>query len=67
MLIVEYEQKFFELVPYAGISDNSPLMVKHFIRGLNDNIIGGVKVSQPKTLKGTIMQATLVEVTVTLG
>ena len=31
MSVVEYERKFYELMPYAGISDSSPLMVQHFI------------------------------------
>ena len=55
MTVVEYERKFFELMSYAGINDSSPLMVQHFIRGLNANIIGGVKVFQPKTLKDAIL------------
>ena len=67
MTIVEYERKFFELVPYAGVSDSSPLMVQHFIRGLNDSIIGGVKVFQPKTLKDVVLRATLVEASVFSG
>ena len=33
MTMVEYKQKLYELMPYAGTSDNSPLMVQHFIRG----------------------------------
>ena len=51
MSVAEYERKFYELMPYAGFSDSSPLMVQHFIRRLNNRYIGGVKVFQPKTLK----------------
>ena len=54
MSVAEYERKFYELMPYAGISDSSPLMVHHLIRGLNNWYIGGVKVFQPKTLKDAI-------------
>jgi hypothetical protein len=49
-------------MPYTGISDNSLLMVQHFIRGLNDNIIGNVKIFQPISLKDTFLQALLLEV-----
>jgi hypothetical protein len=65
MSVAEYERKFYELMPYAGISDSSPLMVQHFIRGLNNRYIGGVKVFEPKTLKHAIRQAILVEQNVT--
>ena len=44
MIIVEYERKFYELMPYAGISDNPPQLSQHFIRGLNNWLVGGVKV-----------------------
>ena len=54
MSVAEYERKFYELIPYAGISDSSPLMVQHFIWGLNNRYIGGVKVFQPKKLKDAI-------------
>ena len=67
MTVVEYERKFYELMPFAGINDSSPLMVQHFIRGLNNRFIGGVKIFQPKTLKDVIRQAILIEQNVTLG
>ena len=54
MTVVEYERKFFELMSYARINDSSPLMVQNFIRGINANIIGGVKVFQPNNLKYNI-------------
>ena len=54
MSVVEYERKFYELMPYASISDSSPLMVQHFIQGLNNCFIGGEKVFQPETLKDVI-------------
>ena len=65
--MVEYEHKFFELMSYVGISDSSPLMIQHFIKGLNANIIGDVKVFQPKTLKDAILEATVAKMSVTLG
>lgn len=55
MTMVEYDKKFFKLMPYTRISDSSLVMVQHFIRGTNDRIIGGVKVFQPKTLKDVVM------------
>ena len=67
MTMVEYERKFYELMPYVGINDSSQLTVQHFTRGLNNQYIGGVKVFQPKTLKDAIRQAILVEKNVTLG
>ena len=67
MIVAEYERKFSELIPYAGISDSSPLIVQHFIQGLNNRYIGGVKVFQPKTLEDVIRQAILVEQNITLG
>lgn len=67
MSVVEYERKFYELMPYAGISNSSPLMVQHFIRSLNNRYIGGVKVFEPKTLKHAVRQAILVEQNVTSG
>ena len=67
MSVVEHERKFYEPMPNAGISDSSPLMVQHFIRGLNNRFIGGVKVFLPKTLKDAIQQAILVEQNVIAG
>lgn len=67
MTIVEYEKKLFELMSYVEISDSSSLMVQYLIKGLSDRIIGEVKVFQPKTLKDAVLQATLVEASVTLG
>ncbi len=54
MLVVEYKRKFYELMPYVGISDSSSLVVQHFIHSLNIHYIGGVKVFEPKTLKHAI-------------
>ena len=54
-------------MPYAGISDISPLVVEHFIQGQNNFFIGGVDVFQPKTLKDAIHQAILAEKNVILG
>ena len=42
MTMVKYEKKFNDLIPYALISDSSPLMVHNFIRCLNKCFIGGV-------------------------
>ena len=42
-------------------------MTQHFIRGLNNHIIGGIKVFEPKTLKDAVHQAILVEKSVNLG
>ena len=44
MIVEKYERKFYELIPFARISDSSPLMVQHFIWGLNNHFIRGVKV-----------------------
>lgn len=67
MTVLEYEWKFCKLVPYARINENSSLMVQHFIQGLNNHLIGGVKFFQPKTLKDVVHQAILIEKNVTLG
>ena len=67
MTMVEYERNFYELMLYVGISDTSPLMVDHFIWGLNDSFIGSVKVFHPKTLKDAVHRDTLVEKIFTLG
>ena len=67
MTIVEYECKFYELMPYSWISDNPTQLAQHFIRGLNNHLVGGVKVFEPKSLKDVMHQAILVEQSVNLG
>ena len=54
MSVVEYEHKFYELMPFSRFSDNPAQLTHHFIRGLNNRIIGGVKVFEPKTLKDVV-------------
>ena len=54
MIVVEYELKFYELMPFLGISDNPTQLAQHFIRGLNNHLVGGVKVFEPKTLKDVV-------------
>ena len=56
MIVAEYECKFYELMPYVGISDNhNPTqLAQYFIRGLNNHLVGGVKVFEPKTLKDVV-------------
>ena len=67
MTVIEYECKFYELMPFSVISDNPTQLAQHFIRGLNNNIVGGVKVFEPKTLKDVVHRAILVEQSVNLG
>ena len=59
MTVTEYERKFYELMPFAGISDSSPLMVYHFIRGLNNHYIGGVRCSNLKPSKTRYVKLSL--------
>lgn len=42
MIVEQYKHKFSELKQYAGIADDEPMLIQHFVRGLNDNISGGV-------------------------
>ena len=65
--MTEYERKFYELMPFSGFSDNPTHLTHHFIRGLNNHIVGGVKVFEPKTLKDAVRRAILVEQSVNLG
>ena len=44
MIMVEYDQKFYELMPYARTSESSLLMDQQFIWGLNNCLNEGVKV-----------------------
>ena len=67
MTVVEYERKFYELIPFSRISDNLAQLAQHFIRGLNNHLVGGVKVFDPKTLKYVVHRAILVEQSVNLG
>ena len=67
MSVTEYEHKFYELVPFLGFSDNATHLTHHFIRGLNNRIVGGVKVFEPKTPKDAVHRAILVEQSVNLG
>ena len=67
MTVVEYERKFYELMPFSGFGDNSAQLTHHFIRGLNNRIVGGVKVFDPKTLKDAVRRDILVEQSVNLG
>jgi hypothetical protein len=41
-------------MPYVGINDSSPQLAQHFIKGLNNRLVGGVKVFEPKTLKDAV-------------
>lgn len=61
MIVVEYECKFYKLMPFSRISDDPTQMAQHFIRGLNNHLVRGVKVFEPKTLKDVVHRAILVE------
>ena len=52
--VTKYERKFYELMPFSGFSDNLTHLTHHFIRGLNNRIVGGIKVFEPKTLKDAV-------------
>ena len=65
--MIEYERKFYELIPFSRFSDNLTHLTHHFIRGLNNHIAGGVKVFDPKSLKDVVHQAILLEQIVNLG
>ena len=67
MTVVEYERKFYELMPFSGFIDNPTQLAQQFIRGLNNCIVGGVKVFEPKILKDVVHRAILVEQSVNLG
>ena len=67
MSVTEYERKFYELMSFSRFSENLAQLTQHFIRGLNNHIIGGVKVFEPKNLKDAIHRAILVEQSVNLG
>ena len=67
MAIVEYECEFYEIIPFSGISDNPAQLAQNFIRGLNNHLVGGVKVFEPKTLKDAVHRVILVEQSVILG
>ena len=54
MTVAEYERKFYDLMPCVGISNNPTHLAQHFIRGLNNYLVGGVKVLEPKTLKDAV-------------
>ena len=66
MSMVEYKCKVYELMPFSRFGDNLAQLTHHFIRGLNNHIVGGVKVFESKTLKDAIRQAILVEQSVNL-
>lgn len=42
MIVKKYKHKFFEIKNYARITDDKPMVIQHFVRGLNDRISGGV-------------------------
>ena len=65
--MVEYEHKFDELMPFSRFNDNPTQLAQKFIRGLNNHIVGGVKVFEPKTLKDAVHRSILVEKSVNLG
>ena len=67
MSVTKYEHKFYELMPFSGFSENLAQLTQHFIRGLSNCIIGGVKVFEPKTLKDAVHRAILIEKSVNLG
>ena len=54
MTVVEYEHKFYKLMPYVWINDSSPQLEQYFIRGLNNHLVGDVKLFEPKTLNDMI-------------
>lgn len=59
--VEQYERRFYELKQYAGIRDDEPMLVQHFIRVLNAHISGGVQVFEPKTMEVTVEKARTVE------
>jgi hypothetical protein len=61
MSVEEYERKFYELKPFSGFKDDGPILVQHFIRGLNNLISGEVAVLEPQNLRDAITKAYLVE------
>lgn len=61
MSVEQYERRFYELKQYAGISHDEGMLVQHFVRGLNAQISGGVRVFQPKTMEVAVEKARLVE------
>lgn len=61
MLVTKYEHRFYELMFFSVFSENSAQLTQHFIRGLNNCIIGGVKVLEPKILKDVVCRAIIVE------
>lgn len=67
MSVTEYERKFYELMSFSGSNENSAQLTQHFIRGLNNHIIGGVKVFEPKNLRDVVHRAIIVEKSVNLG
>ncbi|XP_059064765.1 uncharacterized protein LOC131856844 [Cryptomeria japonica] len=61
MIVDQYEQRFYELKQYVEIGNDEALLVKKFMRGLNDRISGGVRVFEPSLVELVMVKSKLVE------
>lgn len=59
--VTQYENKFFELLPYVDYLKDEKLLVNRFIRGLNSGIAGPVRMAAPGSLWVAVEKALIAE------
>ncbi|KAH9306916.1 hypothetical protein KI387_011320, partial [Taxus chinensis] len=59
--VAQYESRFLDLLQYVDYLQDEKLQVNRFIRGLNADIAGAVRMLSPPTLEKAVEKAYLAE------
>ncbi|KAH9307818.1 hypothetical protein KI387_035729, partial [Taxus chinensis] len=63
MTVVEYESRFLDLLQYVDYMQDEQVRIHRFIRGLNVDLAGAVRIHCPQTLAEAVEKAYIAEET----